>query len=167
VLEVANVQTVNNYLAMKQSAGILLYRMTGSQMEVFLVHPGGPFFKNKDDGWWTIPKGEPLPDEPLLIAAKREFQEETGYLPGGDAVPLAPISQKGGKRVHCWAMMGDLDPEALRSNTFMLEWPPKSGKQIAFAEIDKGGWFDVAQAKKKINQMQFSFLEELVKVLSL
>jgi predicted NUDIX family NTP pyrophosphohydrolase len=152
---------------MKQSAGILLYRTSNNQIEVFLVHPGGPFFKNKDEGWWTIPKGEPSGDEPLLQTARREFEEETGYLPAGSAIPLQPITQKGGKRVHCWAIPGDLDPNSLVSNTFEMEWPPKSGKLSTFAEVDTGAWFNVEQAKKKINQMQFSFIEELVNVLSL
>jgi predicted NUDIX family NTP pyrophosphohydrolase len=152
---------------MKQSAGILLYRKHNNQLEVFLVHPGEPFFKSKDEGWWTIPKGEPLGVEALFETAVREFQEETGYSPEGDAIPLTPITQKGGKKVHCWAMSGDLDPIFLKSNTFGLEWPPKSGKRVAFAEVDKGGWFNVEQAKKKINQMQYSFIEELGNVLSL
>lgn len=152
---------------MKQSAGILLYRKHNDQLEVFLVHPGGPFFRNKDEGWWTIPKGEPLGAEGLFETAIREFQEETGYLPEGDTIPLTPITQKGGKKVYCWAMPGNLHPDYLRSNTFELEWPPKSGKRVAFAEIDKGAWFTVEQAEKKINQMQYSFIEELGNVLSL
>lgn len=152
---------------MKHSAGILLYRKHNDQLEIFLVHPGGPFFKNKDEGWWTIPKGETCSQETLFETAVREFQEETGYLPEGDAIPLNPITQKGGKKVHCWAIAGDLDPDFLQSNTFELEWPPKSGKRVVFAEVDEGGWFNVVQAEKKINQMQFSFIEELGNVLSL
>jgi predicted NUDIX family NTP pyrophosphohydrolase len=152
---------------MKKSAGILLYRKKAAILEVFLVHPGGPFFKNKDAGFWTIPKGEPETDEPLLQTALREFKEETGSLAEGPAIALAPIVQKGGKQVSCWAIEGDLDPADLVSNTFDLEWPPKSGKIIAFPEIDKGAWFNLTDAKKKINQMQISFLEELANVLSL
>jgi len=152
---------------MKQSAGILLYRIQDVQLEVFLVHPGGPFFKNKDFGFWTIPKGEPEAGEPLLQTALREFREETGFLPAGPVTELTPITQKGGKRVSCWAMEGELDPEHLESNTFEMEWPPKSGKMKTFAEIDKGEWFRLEEASKKINQMQISFLQELRNALSL
>ena len=152
---------------MKQSAGILLYRIRNKQLEVFLVHPGGPFFKNKDAGSWTIPKGEPESEELLFQTALREFREETGFLPDGQPRELMPIIQKAGKRVSCWAMEGDLDPEQLRSNTFEIEWPPKSGKMKAFPEIDKGEWFSLEEASKKINQMQISFLQELRNALSL
>ena len=113
---------------MKQSAGILLYRKTGSEPEFFLVHPGGPFFAKKQEGWWTIPKGEPNPDEDLLECAIREFEEETGYRPSPPFTELAPITQKGGKKVYCWAAEGDLDPDAITCNTFEIEWPPKSGR---------------------------------------
>jgi predicted NUDIX family NTP pyrophosphohydrolase len=152
---------------MKQSAGILLYKFKDQQLEVFLVHPGGPFFRNKDAGFWTIPKGENEQEETLLKTALREFQEETGQLPIGHPVQLTSITQKGGKKVSCWALEGDIDPDNLVSNTFNLEWPPKSGKTQAFAEIDKAAWFGLEEAKKKINQMQISFLEELANVLSL
>jgi len=152
---------------MKQSAGILLYRIRNKQLEVFLVHPGGPFFKNKDAGSWTIPKGEPEVEEPLFQTALREFREETGFLPNGQARELTPITQKAGKRVSCWAIEGNLDPEQLQSNTFEIEWPPKSGKRKAFPEIDKGEWFSLEEAGKKINQMQISFLLELRNALSL
>ncbi|MDB5022215.1 MAG: hydrolase [Pedobacter sp.] len=146
---------------MKQSAGILLYRFKDQRTEIFLVHPGGPFFKNKDAGAWTIPKGEPEGEEPLMQTALREFREETSYLPEGFPIELHPITQKGGKRVTCWAIEGDLDPDHLISNTFDLEWPPKSGRIQAFPEIDKGAWFSLEEAAKKINQMQISFIEEL------
>jgi predicted NUDIX family NTP pyrophosphohydrolase len=152
---------------MKQSAGILLYKFKDQQLEVFLVHPGGPFFRNKDAGFWTIPKGENEQEEPLLKTALREFQEETGQLPVGHPVQLTSIRQKGGKKVSCWALEGDIDPDNLVSNTFNLEWPPRSGKTQTFAEIDKAAWFSLEEAKKKINQMQISFLEELANVLSL
>lgn len=152
---------------MKQSAGILLYRIRKNQPEVFLVHPGGPFFKNKDAGFWTIPKGEPEAEEPLFQTALREFREETGFLPDGDTIELTPITQKGGKWVSCWAIEGDLDPEHLKSNTFEIEWPPRSGKMKSFPEIDKGEWFSLEEASEKINQMQISFLQELRNALSL
>jgi predicted NUDIX family NTP pyrophosphohydrolase len=144
----------------KQSAGILLYRQTPS-LEVFLVHPGGPFWKNKNAGSWTIPKGEFNNDEPALDAAIREFREETGFPLKGFFQPLSPIRQKGGKRVYAWAIAGDLDPATIVSNTFELEWPPHYGRQQAFPEVDKGGWFSPAEAKKLLNPAQIAFLEEL------
>ena len=146
----------------KQSAGILLYRTKNGETEVFLVHPGGPFFRNKDRGWWTVPKGELLPGELALEAALREFKEETGYLPVGNYIALKPVIQKGGKVVHAWAVSGDLDEMAIICNTFTIEWPPKSGKMIDFAEIDKARWFSLPEAKKFINEQQQAFLEELV-----
>src|SRR5579872_4715198 len=115
----------------KQSAGILLYRFDNKQLQVFLVHPGGPFFRNKDDGAWSIPKGEFLDDEEALTAAKREFEEETGKSIDGKFIPLEPIVQKSGKKVFAWAVEGDIDAETIFSNTFELEWPPKSGKKTA------------------------------------
>jgi predicted NUDIX family NTP pyrophosphohydrolase len=152
---------------MKRSAGILLYRLVNNLPEVFLVHPGGPFFRNKDEGFWTVPKGEPVGEEELIETAFREFEEETGVLPKGKPTPLLPIVQKGGKEVNCWALEGDLDPSLLVSNTFELEWPPKSGNFSSFPEIDRGAWFSLTEARKKINQMQVSFLEELANMLSL
>lgn len=146
---------------MKQSAGILLYRYQDDVLEYFLVHPGGPFFSKKNEGWWTIPKGEFTSPELPLDAALREFEEETGYLPSGPATALSPIVQKGGKQVQCWAMQGDLDPEKIVSNTFELEWPPRSGKKRIYPEIDQGGWFAKAEAVQLINERQASFLEEL------
>lgn len=147
---------------MKQSAGILLYRKTGSEPEFFLVHPGGPFFAKKQEGWWTIPKGEPNPDEDLLECAIREFEEETGYRPSPPFTELAPITQKGGKKVYCWAAEGDLDPDAITCNTFEIEWPPKSGKMKAYPEVDKAGWFALEEAKTLINERQRELLEELM-----
>ena len=145
----------------KQSAGILLYRRRSDQLEVFLVHPGGPFWKNKDAGVWTIPKGEFTSDEPALDAAVREFREETGTTLKGPFQPLSPIRQKGGKRVFAWASPGDLDPTTLVSNTFELEWPRGSGKQVTFPEVDKGSWFSLTDARVMINSAQVGFLEEL------
>src|SRR6476646_3631687 len=118
------------------SAGLLMHRVQNGQPQILLAHPGGPFFKNKDDGAWTIPKGEIEPGEDLLEAAKREFKEETGVTPTGPFIALTPIKQKGGKIVHAWACKGDCDPSAIVSNTFTTEWPPKSGRQMEFPEID-------------------------------
>lgn len=145
----------------KQSAGILLYRISDGQLEVFLIHPGGPFFRNKDKGWWTVPKGELQDDEDTFDAALREFKEETGYLPHGDFKALRPVVQKGGKVVHGWAVSGELDPEAVTSNTFAIEWPPKSGKMVDFPEVDKARWFTLAEAREFMNERQCGFLDEL------
>ena len=145
----------------KQSAGILLYRERKGALEYLLVHPGGPFFKNKDSGWWTIPKGEILQDETPLAAACREFEEETGYMPTGDFIELTPIVQKGGKKVFCWAARGDLNAEQVICNTFELEWPPRSGKTISCAEIDRAAWFNFNEASKKINERQVPLLADL------
>jgi predicted NUDIX family NTP pyrophosphohydrolase len=151
---------------MKQSAGILLFKKTGESLEFFLVHPGGPFFVRKDEGFWTVPKGEPDGEEQPLIAAIREFEEETGKTLSGEFIELTPIVQKGGKKVLCWAIAGDLDPENLVSNTFEIEWPPRSGKMQSFAEIDKAAWFNYNQAVKYINGKQIAFLDELIAKLS-
>jgi predicted NUDIX family NTP pyrophosphohydrolase len=150
----------------KQSAGVLLYRRKTKILEVFLVHPGGPFFKNKDEGVWTIPKGEFTNEEPALDAAVREFREETGVSLRGPFQPLSPVRQAGGKRVFAWAAPGDLDPSAIVSNTFELEWPRRSGKQQTFPEVDKGGWFTLVEARKIINPAQIAFLEELEETLT-
>ncbi len=147
-----------------QSAGILLYRKTGDKMQVFLVHPGGPFFKNKDLGAWSIPKGEFLDDADALAAAKREFEEETGKAIGGDFIELKPVRQKSGKTVHAWAIESDINHETITSNLFEMEWPPKSGKKQSFPEIDRAGWFEVAEAKLKINGAQAAFIDELTKI---
>ena len=146
----------------KQSAGILLYRIVDGQLQVFLVHPGGPFFKNKDDGSWSIPKGEFADDENSLDAAKREFLEETGQNINGNFIELTPILQKGGKTVHAWAIEGDIDHETIVSNTFEIEWPPRSGERQSFPEIDRAGWFDVEIAKIKINSTQAAFIDHLL-----
>lgn len=152
---------------MKQSAGILLYRNTGTKTEFFLVHPGGPYFAKKDQGWWTIPKGELQPLETLIDCAIREFKEETGYLPQEPFMALEPITQKGGKKVFCWAAASDLNPETITSNTFEIEWPPRSGKMKEFPEIDKAGWFTFEEAKVFINERQAALLEELKELLKI
>ena len=149
-------------MATRTSAGILLYRSPPGGLEMLLAHPGGPYFAKRDAGTWSIPKGEPDADEPLLDVARREFTEETGHpLPGGPLLELGSIVQKGGKVVHAWAVEGDLDPGMARSNTFDLEWPPKSGRLVAFPEIDRVGWFDPAEARIRIKAAQIPLLERL------
>jgi predicted NUDIX family NTP pyrophosphohydrolase len=144
------------------SAGLLMYRRHPSGgIEVLLVHPGGPYWTNKDDGAWTIPKGLANEGEDLLATAKREFAEETGVTPNGEFRPLGSIKQKGGKTVHAWAFAGDVDPAAVRSNTFTMEWPPRSGKRVEFPEIDRAAFFDLASARKKINPAQAAWLDQL------
>ena len=133
-------------------------------MQVFLVHPGGPFFKNKDLGAWSIPKGEFVNGEEALVAAKREFEEETGQAIDGDFNELKPVRLKSGKTVHAWAIEGDINHETITSNLFEMEWPPKSGKKQSFPEIDRAGWFEVEEAKLKINGAQVGFIEELTKI---
>jgi predicted NUDIX family NTP pyrophosphohydrolase len=148
-------------MAKKQTAGILMYRWRGQVVEVFLVHPGGPFWANKDAGAWSIPKGEPYQGEDLLAAAKREFQEETGYSINGDFVALRAVKQAGGKIVHAWAVEGDCDAESIKSNTFSIEWPPRSGKRKEFPEVDRAAWLSLSLAKEKIQKNQRSLLEQL------
>jgi predicted NUDIX family NTP pyrophosphohydrolase len=143
------------------SAGLLMYREKDGVLQVLLAHPGGPYFAKKDEGAWTIPKGEPDEGEDLLAAARREFEEETGIKPAGDFIPLKPIKQKGGKTVHAWAFQGDCDATAIKSNTFTIEWPPKSGKRQDFPEIDRAGWFDLPTARIKIKAGQEAFINEL------
>ncbi|MDP1747650.1 MAG: NUDIX domain-containing protein [Bacteroidota bacterium] len=152
----------------KNSAGILLYRFKNTSLEVLLVHPGGPFFTKKDSGAWSIPKGEFLEVENSLDAAKREFKEEIGVdVPDSNFIELSPIEQKSNKTVYAWAFQGDIDTSTIKSNTFELEWPPKSGKMRAFPEIDKGEWFTITTAKEKINVRQVPLLDELQKKVSL
>lgn len=148
---------------MRTSAGILLYRKTKGSIEIFLVHPGGPFWKGKDKGAWSIPKGEFTKEEYPLSVAKREFNEETGHTIDGDFMELKPIQQKGGKMVYAWAVEGNADAENIVSNTFKQEWPYKSGKWITVPEVDKAGWFSVEEAKEKMNAAQVEFVEELVR----
>ena len=147
---------------MKTSAGIVLYRLTSGEPEFFLVHPGGPFFAKKNEGWWTIPKGEPSDGEDFLHCAIREFSEETGCTPVAPFIPLQPITQKAGKTVHAWAAAGNLDATTITCNTFEIEWPPKSGRKMAFPEVDKAGWFTYTDAAMLINERQRALLEELL-----
>ena len=146
---------------MKTSAGILLYRFHGKRMEVFLVHPGGPFWKNKDEGAWSIPKGEYSEGEDALQAAIREFNEETGVSVSGEFVELQTVKLRSGKWVKAWALENDIDATKIKSNTFLLEWPPRSGKKIEVPEIDRAEWFELAEAKRKINTGQLMLVEEL------
>ena len=148
---------------MKQSAGILLYKKTDG-LQFFLVHPGGPFWKNKDVGSWSVPKGEFTDEENPLDAAIREFEEETGTRLQGAFTPLNSVKLKSGKTVHCWAIEGDINAEAINSNTIEIEWPPKSGKTLTIPEVDKGGWFSFAEASEKINPAQQSFLIQLSRI---
>jgi predicted NUDIX family NTP pyrophosphohydrolase len=143
------------------SAGLLMYRIKDGSIQVLLAHPGGPYFQKKDDGHWSIPKGEPDADEDLLLTAQREFEEETGLKPTGPFIPLKPIKQKGGKIVHAWAFEGYCDPTAIKNNTFTMEWPPHSGRQQEFPEIDRAEFFDLSMAKKKIKAGQEALIEEL------
>lgn len=143
------------------SAGILLYRTVDESLQVLLAHPGGPYFKNKDEGAWTILKGEIEPDEDFLTAARREFEEETGFMPEGPFHELTPIKQKGGKIVHAWACEGECNPAEIVSNTFTIEWPPRSAQQREFPEMDAAEFFDIGTAKVKINVAQIPFLDEL------
>ena len=149
----------------KVSGGLLLYRLRDGVIEVFLVHPGGPFWAKKDLGAWSIPKGEAAQGEDLLARAKQEFAEETGFRMSGDFRPLAPIRQAGGKVVHAWALEGDCDADAITSGSFILEWPPRSGRMQAFPEVDRAQWFTLPLAREKINQAQRAFLDELERLL--
>ena len=146
----------------KRSAGILAWRRGADGPEFFLVHPGGPFWKNKDDGAWSIPKGEIDPDEEPLSAAQREFEEETGLRIGGTFTPLAPVKIASGKMIEAWAIEHDLDASAITSNSFEIEWPPRSGKKQAFPEVDRAGWFSATDALCKINKGQVPLLTQLL-----
>lgn len=143
------------------SAGLLMYRRRGDRIEVLLVHPGGPIWADRDDGAWSIPKGEAAPGEPLLDVACREFREETGFEPAGPYHKLTPVRQKSGKIVHAWAFEGDCDPARLRSNTFRMIWPPRSGQLQTFPEVDRAAFFSLEEAARKINGGQVPLLAEL------
>jgi len=150
-------------MAVRISAGILLFRPQSGRLEVLLGHPGGPFFANRDAGHWTIPKGEVDGDEDLVAVARREFEEETGNRPpDGAPIELGSIVQKGGKVVHAWALEGDLDPATAESNTFQMVWPPGSGRLRTFPEIDRVEWFDVDEAKRRVKPTQIPLIDRLV-----
>jgi len=148
-----------------QSAGLLLFRGGAAHLEILLGHPGGPFWQNKDDGAWSIPKGLIGADETPLSAARREFAEETGHDPDGDFWPLGEARQPGGKIVQAWAVEGDWDPALIRSNTFEMEWPPRSGRRRTFPEIDRAAWFAIADARRKILKGQAVFVDRLLEAL--
>ena len=151
---------------MRQSAGILLYKMANNALQVLLVHPGGPFWKNKDLGAWSIPKGEFTDHENPLDAAIREFEEETSFKIDGSFVPLRSVKLKSGKVIFGWALEHDLDASAISSNKIEIEWPPKSGKKMLIPEVDRAGWFLVEEAVEKINPAQVAFVYELVEWIS-
>jgi predicted NUDIX family NTP pyrophosphohydrolase len=145
----------------KRSAGILMYRRSGGGLELLLVHPGGPFWAKKDLGAWSIPKGEYAPDESPLAVAQREFEEETGARLHGDFAPLGEVVQPGRKIVTAWAVEGNFDVASLKSNSFELEWPPRSGRKATFPEVDRAQWFGLAEARRRILQGQRPFIERL------
>ncbi|WP_242028448.1 NUDIX domain-containing protein [Pseudanabaena sp. FACHB-2040] len=145
----------------KKSAGLLMYRHRHGELEFFLIHPGGPYWHNKDWHAWSIPKGEIDPGEDAFAAAKREFWEETGLTPEGSFQPLTTVKQSGGKVVMAWAFEGDCDPAGVKSNSFSLEWPPRSGQFQNFPEVDRAAWFSLEEAKERIIKAQAAFLEEL------
>lgn len=147
----------------KQSAALLLYRWGDAGIEFLLAHPGGPFWAKKDQGAWSIPKGEFLDDEEPLVAARREFAEEIGTRVDGEALTLTPLKQPSHKVIHAFAIEHDLNVDKISSNTFEMEWPPKSGKKAAFPEVDRAAWFGVSEARKRIQPGQVPILEELVR----
>jgi predicted NUDIX family NTP pyrophosphohydrolase len=146
----------------KRSAGLLMYRRRNSTLEVFLVHPGGPFWAKKDLGAWSIPKGEYAEGEDPLEAARREFTEETGFTAEGDFLDLGTIRQAGGKLVSVWAIEGDCDPSQLRSNTCTIEWPPRSGRQLEIPEVDRAAWFPIDEVRERILQSQTAVIDLLL-----
>jgi predicted NUDIX family NTP pyrophosphohydrolase len=149
-------------VARRRSAGIVLYRVGDGGLEVLLVHPGGPFWAKKDLGAWSIPKGEYEPDEDPQACALREFEEETGaQLPATELIELGAVVQKGGKEVTAWAARGDLDPASVRSNTFTMQWPPRSGREQEFPEVDRAQWFALDEARAKIVSAQAELLDRL------
>jgi predicted NUDIX family NTP pyrophosphohydrolase len=149
----------------KHSAGLLVYRQRDGQVEVLLVHPGGPFWKNKDAGAWSIPKGEFSTGEDPLEVAKREFREEIGRSIDGDFTRLDPIKQRGGKTVHAWAVEADIDVSRVTSNTFTIEWPRGSGKLQEFPEVDRADWFTLDAAREQMNESQRKLLKQLLQLL--
>lgn len=152
-------------MAKKATAGLLLYRYCEGDLEIFLVHPGGPYWVKKDIGAWSIPKGELEEGENPLEAAKREFAEETGFPIDGSFHRLDPLKQRSGKIVHAWAVEADCDAARVRSNLFSLEWPPKSGQMQKFPEVDRAQWFSVPEARKRILLGQAGFIDQLISTL--
>lgn len=148
-------------MAKTRSGGLLMYRIRGGELQVLLGHPGGPFWAKKDLGAWSIPKGEIDEGEEPLQTAIREFEEETGFRVDGMFLPLSEVRQSGGKTVHAWAVEGDIDPATLTSNTFSLEWPPKSGNVAEFPELDRVEWFSIEEAGRRVLKGQLPLLEEL------
>ena len=147
------------------SAGLLLYRCNAARLEVLLVHPGGPFWQKRDQGAWSIPKGEVEPGEDTMAAAYRELHEETGFVVTGQPTPLGQARQRSGKVVVAWAIAADVDPRRLKSNTVAIEWPPRSGRVREFPEVDRAEWFDLGEARRRILPGQAGFLEALVRAL--
>ena len=154
-------------MSKRTSAGLLLYRVRNMTVEVFLVHPGGPYWRGKDAGAWSIPKGELEDGDDPMTTARREFHEETGAQPTGELVALAPLKQPSGKLVHAWALRGDIDASSIRSNIFSMEWPPRSGRQQQFPEVDRGEWLAIPAAREKIQPGQRGFLDQLQEHLGL
>ena len=150
----------------KHSAGLLMFRRHGRKGEVLLVHPGGPYWSKKDDGAWSIPKGLYVPSEDPLVAAKREFEEETGCVPAGEFVALGDFKQPSGKVISAWAFEGDFDLASFRSNLFTMEWPPRSKRQVEFPEADRAEWFDPATAARKLVRGQVPILDKWLALLS-
>jgi len=150
----------------KQSAGLLFYRRRDGEIQVLLAHPGGPFYARKDLGAWSIPKGEAEPGEDLMAAARREFTEELGFTPSGEFLPLGSVTLKSGKIVHAWAIEGDWDPSLIKSNSFAMEWPPHSGRQSEFPEVDRAEFFATEEARRRINPVQAELLSRLERLLA-
>ncbi len=150
----------------KVSAGVLVFRRAAGELEVLLAHPGGPIFRRRDAGAWTIPKGEIEPGEEPLAAAQRELSEETGFAFDGPFLPLGTVKQKNGKVVHAWACEGSVDPKGLKSNLFSMQWPPRSGKFAEFPELDRAEYFDVTTAREKLNEAQGELVVRLVALLN-
>lgn len=148
-------------MSKRESAGLLPFRQALGRLEVLLVHPGGPFWAKKDEGAWSIPKGQVEEGEDPLAAARREFEEETGFAAAGDVIPLEHVRQPSGKLVHAWAIKKDVDPAGLKSSTFSVEWPPKSGHLQEFPEIDRAAWFTIEAARRKVAKGQVDFLDQL------
>ena len=149
----------------KKSAGLIMYRCRHDRLEILLVHPGGPYWKNKDQGAWSIPKGEYCDDEEPLAVARREFKEETGYEARGDFIELRPLAQPSRKIIAAWAFEGTCDASRITSNTFTMEWPPRSGQQAVFPEVDRAGWFAVDTARQKLSRGQAGFIDQLCRIL--